>query len=92
MRTVTAEEAAQNFPELLSLAESGEPVLITREGRPIATLTPFPHVAMTPEERKVAIERVAALMKRGIGPWPDDFQKPTRDEMHERRPRRHTPP
>jgi len=82
MKAVTAREANQGFSELLSQVEGGEEVLITKHGRPVAMLTPYRAPAMTPE-RQAAFERVVALMKKGIG-WPQDFQMPSRDEMHER--------
>jgi prevent-host-death family protein len=82
MKAVTAREANQGFSELLSRVESGEEVLITKHGRPVAVLSPYRPPEMTPE-RQAAIERAIAVMEKGL-PWPDDFRMPTRDEMHER--------
>lgn len=82
MKTVTAREANQGFSELLSRVEGGEEVTITKHGRPVAVLTPFRSPAMTPE-RRAAIDQAVALMKKGLS-WPEGFQTPTRDEMHDR--------
>lgn len=82
MKAVTAREANQGFSELLSQVESGEEVMITKHGRPVAMLSPYRAPTLTPERQK-AIGQAVALMRQGIG-WPEDFQMPTRDEMHER--------
>jgi prevent-host-death family protein len=84
MKTISAREANQRFSKLLAEIESGEEVTITKHGKPVAVLSPYRKPAMTPE-RKAAIERAIATMKKGLD-WPDDFKMPTRDEMHERRP------
>ena len=45
---VSTAEAKNRLPELIRFVESGEQVIITRHGRPVAQLTPPP-----PERRKV---------------------------------------
>jgi prevent-host-death family protein len=45
MRFVTAREANQGFSQLLKQAEIGESIVITRSGRPVAMLTPYPAAA-----------------------------------------------
>ncbi len=40
MRTIGAIEAGSRLAELLSAAENGEEVVITRDGKPIARLVP----------------------------------------------------
>lgn len=82
MKAVTAREANQGFSELLSQVEGGEEVMITKHGRPVAVLTPYRAPAMTPE-RQAAIERVVALMKKGLS-CQGEVRRFTRDEMHER--------
>ncbi len=42
MRTVTATEAARNFGAVLDEAERGETIIVTRGGRPVATIGPAP--------------------------------------------------
>jgi len=78
MRFVTAREANQAFSHILKEAEDGESVVITRRGRPVAMLTPYP--TSDARERELAINHVVELMRKGI-PIGRRF---TRDEMHER--------
>jgi prevent-host-death family protein len=80
VKTVSAREANQHFSRLLGEVASGEEVVITRRGRPVATLAPYRGRPMTPE-REAAIERMVAMMKKGfrLGGL-----RATRDEMHER--------
>lgn len=40
MRVVTAREANQNFSKLLGVAEAGETILITKNGKTVAELRP----------------------------------------------------
>ncbi|HKO06582.1 MAG TPA: type II toxin-antitoxin system prevent-host-death family antitoxin [Alphaproteobacteria bacterium] len=82
MRAVSAREANQSFAKVLSRAEAGEEVVITRRGRPVAVLAPYRAPAMTPE-REAAIERAKRMMEKGL-PWGRAFRRFTRDEMHER--------
>lgn len=79
MRAVSAREANQSFSRILQQAESGESVVITRRGKPVAVLAPYT-VARSPE-REQAIARIVALMRKGI---PLGGRRFTRDEMHER--------
>jgi len=80
MRSVSAREANQQFARILGEAASGEEIVITRRGQPVAVLSPYRAPAMTPE-REAAIERIRAAMERGIVIGARRF---TRDEMHER--------
>ena len=79
MRAVSAREANQAFSRILREAESGDTVVITRRGKPVAVLAPY--AATLSPERKQAIERIVALMRKGI---PLGGRRFTRDEMHER--------
>ena len=81
MRTVPAREANQAFSRILSLAEAGEEIVITRRGRPVATLRPWSPPELTPE-REAAIEHAIRLLDQGL---PLGVTRPfTRDELHER--------
>ena len=42
MRAVSAREANQSFSRILHEAEGGESVVITRRGKPVAVLAPYP--------------------------------------------------
>ena len=64
MRYVTAREANQAFSRLLKEAEDGGSVAITRRGRPVALLAPYP--ALDSRERELAIEHIVSLMRKGI--------------------------
>jgi prevent-host-death family protein len=64
MRAVSAREANQAFSRLLQQAESGAEIVITRNGEPVAILGPYRGDRPTEDER--AIERVIALMRRGL--------------------------
>lgn len=82
MRSVSARQANQQFSRWLAEAETGEEVVITRRGRPVATLAPYRPPAMTPE-REAAVRHAIELMRnaRNMGGGGRRF---TRDEMHER--------
>ena len=79
MRAVSAREANQSFSRILQEAEAGESVVITRRGKPVAVLAPYSQKLSRGRER--AIERIVALMRKGI---PLGGRRFTRDEMHER--------
>jgi prevent-host-death family protein len=62
---VSAHEANQGFPELLSRAANGERIVITRRGEPVAELVPFgsvPHRADT----SVARSRLLQALNQGL--------------------------
>jgi prevent-host-death family protein len=40
MKTVSIKEAKNRLPEVVRLAEGGEPVTITRNGKPVADVVP----------------------------------------------------
>ena len=62
MKTVSAREANQAFSKLLAAVVAGDEVVITRRGRPVAKLSPYPEV---PPERAAAAERLMARLRRG---------------------------
>ena len=76
MRRVTAREANQRFSEVLSALETGEQVVITKRGRPVALMSPYP------AERQAAIDRMVASMNEPVT-LHGGFRTFTRDEMHE---------
>jgi prevent-host-death family protein len=79
MRPITAREANQAFARILKEAEAGQSLVITRRGRPVAVLSPYP-LPHQPD-REAAIERIVALMREGL---PLGSRRFSRDEMHER--------
>jgi prevent-host-death family protein len=79
VKSVPAREANQRFSKLLAEAASGEEIVITRRGTPVAKLVPA--TTLTSEaERDKAIERMIELMRKGLRLGGRKF---TRDEMHE---------
>lgn len=71
MRTVAIAEAKDHFSELVTAAEGGEEVIITRHGRPVARLVMAPEAL---RERKLqVIDEMIALgqeMRAKYGPTP----------------------
>ena len=58
MSSVNLAVAKAHLSELISKVESGEEVVITRHGRPVARVVPA-----TPIKQPVPLERLAALRK-----------------------------
>jgi prevent-host-death family protein len=79
MRSISAREANQSFSRVLSEAENGDTVVITRRGKPVAVLAPYG--SRQSPQREQAIERAIELMRKGL---PLGNRRFTRDEMHER--------
>ncbi len=67
MKHITATEAKAKFAELLNQVEAGETVVITRHGKPIATIK-----GEALEEQRAARVRQAVLelreLRKGVGP------------------------
>jgi len=82
MKTVSARQANHEFSALLTRAERGEAILITKHNKPVAVLTPYRLPAMT-AERKKAIQHAVDVMTKGLS-WGDALPRFTRQEMHER--------
>ena len=59
MSSVNLATAKAQLSELINKVESGEEVVITRHGRPVARVVPA-----TPVKQPVPLERLAALRKR----------------------------
>ena len=80
MLTVSAREASRQFFELLRRAASGEFVVITQRGKPVAQLVPF-------RERPALLDggaawdRLTALLEQGVELGEGTF---SRDAAHER--------
>ena len=81
MKRVSAREANQSFSRILSEAEAGEEIVITRHGKPVATLRPFTG-DRSDAEFQAALEHAIRLMEHA--PALGTARRFTRDEMHER--------
>ncbi len=82
MKTVSARQANHEFSDLLSRAERGEEILITKRSKPVAVLSPYRPSGMT-AERKRAIQHAIKVMAKGLS-WGVTLRTFKRDEMHER--------
>jgi prevent-host-death family protein len=78
---INAKEAKNRFSELLTRAESGETVIVTRFGKPIASLTPYlspkkglNFAAMREYKKARGIERMVDFIPADFDdPLPEDF-------------------
>ena len=81
IRTVTLREANQSFARCIREVEAGEEFVITRNGTPVARLSPVSKRRVLTPAQQGALERLQAAMEKGwdIGAGPLD-----RDALHER--------
>jgi prevent-host-death family protein len=80
-KTVTLREANQSFARCIREVEAGEELVITRNGTPVARLSPVNKRRVLSPEQHAAWERTRQRMEEGwdIGAGPLD-----RDALHER--------
>ena len=80
-KTVTLREANQGFSRYIREVEAGEEFVITRNGTPVARLSPVNARRVLTPEQQAALERTRERMEKGwdIGAGPLD-----RDALHER--------
>jgi prevent-host-death family protein len=81
MKRVTAREANQHFAQVLSSVEAGEQVVVTKRGKPVAVISPYP--AETSELRRAAVADFLRILNEPLIAAAD-FRVVPRDEMHER--------
>lgn len=82
MSFVGAREANRSFSRILKEAESGKTVTITRNGKPVAELSPIGKKWKSKAEREKAIAKMVDTLKNsglhlGGGPY-------SREDMHKR--------
>jgi len=82
MKSVSARQANHEFSDLLSRAERGEEILITKRGKPVAVLSSYRPPVMTAERAK-AIQHAIEVMAKGLS-WGDTLRRFGREEMHDR--------
>lgn len=58
MRSVSIRDANQHFSRLIKEVEAGETVVITRQGKPVAQLSPQPVNRMDDPKIRAAYERL----------------------------------
>jgi prevent-host-death family protein len=80
-KVVTLREANQSFARCIREVEAGEEFVITRNGTPVARLTPVGKGRVLTPHQAAAWVRLQAAMEKGwdIGAGPLD-----RDALHER--------
>jgi prevent-host-death family protein len=80
-KTLTLRDANQSFARCVREVEAGEEIVITRNGNPVARLSPINQRRVLTAEQQAAWERLSAAMEKGwdIGAGPLD-----RDALHER--------
>ena len=80
-RTLTLRDANQSFARCIREVEAGEEFVITRNGTPVARLTPISKRRVLTRTQQAALERLRAAAQEGIdlGGVPLD-----RDSLHER--------
>ena len=80
-KTVSLREANQSFARCIREVEAGEEFVITRNGKPVARLSPVTGRRVLTSEQEAAWERLKTAMEKGwnIGAGPLD-----RDALHER--------
>lgn len=77
-KRVSLREANQHLTRYVKAAESGERIVITRRGKPVAVLSPFPRQArLLSPAQEVALKRLLSASHNLGG------KAPSRDEMHE---------
>jgi prevent-host-death family protein len=80
MKTVSARDANQSFSKLLADVESGEEVVITKHGLPVARLIPL-YAPLRGPARAKAFRRMMALMRKGL---PLGGLRVKREEIYDR--------
>lgn len=80
-KTVTLRDANQQFARCIREVEAGEEFVITRNGKPVARLTPVANCRVLTPQQQAAWERTEARMREG---WPLDAGPLDRDLLHER--------
>jgi len=81
IKVLTLREANQSFARCIREVEAGEEFVITRNGTPVARLTPVGKRRVLTPQQEAAWARLQAAMEKGwdIGAGPLD-----RDALHER--------
>jgi len=72
MQTAAVSELKASTSEYLAKVKSGEEILVTDRGTPIAKIIPLPRSAAATDARMAQLER-SGLIKRGSGPLSSDF-------------------
>jgi prevent-host-death family protein len=80
-KTLTLRDANQSFSRCIRAVESGEDFVITRNGKPVARLTPVSNVRVLTERQKQALAHFREVVREG---WSLHSGQLDRDALHER--------
>jgi prevent-host-death family protein len=80
-RTLTLRDANQAFSSCIRAVESGEDFVITRNGKPVARLTPVSNARVLTEKQKEALANFREVVREG---WSLHSGPLDRDALHER--------
>jgi prevent-host-death family protein len=80
-KTITLREANQTFSRCIRAVEAGEDFVITRNGQPVAKLSPIGGRRVLTPEQEAAVERTRVRMEKG---WLISDGPFNRDELHDR--------
>jgi prevent-host-death family protein len=81
MKTLTLRDANQTFARCVREVEAGEEIVITRNGTPVARLSPVSNRRVLTADQQAALDRLNAAMEKG---WPIGAGPLDRDALHER--------
>jgi prevent-host-death family protein len=81
MKTLTLRDANQTFARCIREVEAGEEFVITRNGTPVARLSPVGKRRILTADQQAALDRLNAAMDHG---WPIGAGPLDRDTLHER--------
>jgi len=81
-KTITLREANQGFSRCIRAVESGEDFVITRNGKPVAKLSPIGGRRVLTPEQEAARARALQRMEQGSSVGAGGFN---RDEIYEER-------
>ena len=80
-RTLTLRDANQSFARCVREVEAGEEFVITRNGKPVARLSPVGNRRVLTPTQQAALDRLRAVAREG---WNLGGGMPDRDALHER--------
>jgi prevent-host-death family protein len=80
-KTLTLRDANQQFARCIREVEAGEEFIITRNGAPVARLSPIGGRRVLTDRQLAALERIRDVMREGL---PIGAGTLDRDAMHER--------
>ena len=80
-KMISLREANQAFSRCIREVEAGAEYVITRNGRPVARLSPVQGKRVLTPEQEAAVVRMRAIMEEGL---PLNAGPINRDELHDR--------